>query len=358
MNGRYVKPFLAFTLLIAAFALAACDAAVPAAQVTATPKATQPPKLTGTETSKVVSITGTPTRTRVPSLMPDLTWVAIYEIEKVTQSVFETQVVEFPYQCPEYTHYYQEWFKSISPDGLWYGEYCLLDEEGSALVISNKETGAVWKMRYIDFLGPVDFADGGMGIAHWSADSRYVYFYSTLGGCGGYCFYGGNTCVGLFRLDVLTGQISEILPPNTVFYWYRFSISPNGRLLVFGKQTEYLKILDMVTGDSIDVQYARIYDHGEAFVWAPDGSQFVYSTDYFPHYEETEMDGFTLRLVDAQTGEERILLESKTSCYRVREWREDNVIVIDYDDENYDRAIMEYDLNTDTILGNPPPSSP
>ena len=29
MNGRYVKPFLAFTLLIAAFALAACDATAP-----------------------------------------------------------------------------------------------------------------------------------------------------------------------------------------------------------------------------------------------------------------------------------------------------------------------------------------
>ena len=342
---------------MAAFVLAACDADMPVAQVTGTPKATQPPKPTGTETPEVVPIVGTPTRTRVPSLTPDLTRGAIYDIEKATQSVFKTQVAEFPYQCLEYTHYYREWFKSISPDGLWYGEYCSL-EEGTMLVISNNETGAVWKMRYIDFLGPVDFADGGMGIAHWSEDSRYVYFYSTLGGSGGYCFYGGNTCVGLFRLDVLTGEIQKSFRRMKLFIGIGFPFSPTGRLLAHGKSNQKLEILDMVTGDLVDVRYAREYNHGAGFIWAPDGSQFIYSTDYFPHFEETEMDGFTLLLVDAQTGEERILSESKTSCYRVREWRKDNIIVIEYDDENYDRAIMEYDLNTNTILGNPPPSSP
>ena len=197
-----------------------------------------------------------------------------------------------------------------------------------------------------------------MGITHWSKDSRYVYFYSTIGGSCGECFYEGyDVGAGLFRLDLFTGQTSEVLPPNTVFYWYCFSIAPTGRFLVYSEVFHNLKILDMNTGQTINVVHKKDFRNRGRYVWSPDGLRFVFSSVSY-NLEEAEREGYSLHLVDAQTGEERILLESKTSCYLVKEWRENNVLVVEYNDENYARAIMEYDLNTDSFLGNPPPSSP
>lgn len=71
-----------------------------------------------------------------------------------------------------------------------------------------------------------------------------------------------------------------------------------------------------------------------------------------------ETEGFSLRLVDAQTGSERILLESKTSCYLAKEWRETGVLLIEYNDENYNRILMEYDLNSNAFIDIPATPNP
>ena len=82
---------------------------------------------------------------------------------------------------------------------------------------------------------------------------------------------------------------------------------------------------------------------------------FIIDT-YTPDHVDRE--GYTLRLVDAKTGTERILLESKTGCYLAKEWKDNNVLVIEYDDENYNRALMEYDLNSNTIINAPASPAP
>jgi Tol biopolymer transport system component len=207
-------------------------------------------------------------------------------------------------------------------------------------------------MFYHNYIPDVDFADGGMRVVHWSNDSRYAYFYTSLGGSVGECFYEGyDTGVGLFRVDLQTGQTKEVLPLfNENSVWYGFTFSPTDRWLVYGFRTLDLVIVDIIPEESINVAHEKDFSQGGGYIWSPDGSKFIYSTvKYLPNHVGGR-EGYTLRLVDAKTGVEQILLESKTSCYLVKEWEDNNILLVEYDDENYNRAIMEYDLDSNTII--------
>ncbi len=277
-----------------------------------------------------------------------------------TQIVFQTEVAKFPRLCPNDTPYFSDKNESFSPDGLWLGELCLSSEyKDLVLTFSNKKTQVLWKMLYHDYIPDVDFADGGMRVAHWSSDSKYAYFYTSLGGSVGECFYEGyDTGVGLFRLDLQTGQTTEILPLiNGNSVWYGFSFSPNGRWLVYGIRTLDLVMLDLMTGESINVAHEKDFSQGGGYVWSPDGSRFAYSTvKSLPN--NVGRKGYTLRLVDVQTGDERTLLESETSCYLAKKWEDSNILLIEYYDENYNGAVMEYDINSNTIISTSAPSNP
>jgi len=277
-----------------------------------------------------------------------------------TQSVFQTEVAQFPRLCANDLPYFSDKTESFSPDGLWLGELCLSSEyKDLVLTFSNKETRVIWKMFYHDYIPDVDFADGGMRVAHWSSDSRYAYFYTSLGGSVGECFYEGyDTGEGLFRLDLQTGQTIEMLPLiNENSVWYGFSFSPNGRWLVSGVRTLGLGILDIMKGESINVAHEIDFSQGGGYIWSPDGLRFVFSTvKYLP--DHGGRNGYTLRLVDVRTGVERILLESETSCYLAKKWEDSNILLIEHYDENYNGAIMEYDINSNTIISTAVPSNP
>jgi hypothetical protein len=348
-----MKELFLFALIV----LTACSTAPP--QVTITPEATFTLSsiLTATPT-----ISPAPISTFTPSLVPTLnqTQVAINQSTTATQSVFQTEVSEFPRLCPGDTPYFSDRIESFSPDSLWLGELCLSSEyKDLVLTFSNKNTQVVWKMFYHDYIPDVVFADGGMRVVHWPNDGRYVYFYSSLGGSVGECFYEGyDTGEGLFRLDLQTGQTEEILPLiNENPVWYGFSFSPTDRWLVYGIRTLDLVILDIMTGESINIAHKKDFSQGGGYLWSPDGSQFEYSTvKYLPN--NVGRVGYTLRLVDVKTGVEQILLESKTSCYLAKEWKDNGVLIIEYDDENYNRALMQYDLNSNTIIDAPVSSAP
>lgn len=294
------------------------------------------PKLTSTQVS---SLTPTPNQTQI----------AVEQLAPSTQSVFQTEVAKFPRLCPKDIPYFSDRQKNFSPDGLWLSELCLSPQESLVLTFSNKKTQVVWKMFYRDYI-PDIAADGGMSVIHWSNDSRYAYFYSWLGGDGGECFYEGyDTGAGVFRLDLQTGKTTEMLPTNETFYWYGFSFSPTDRRFVYGIRAQNLMVIDIKTGESIKVAHKKDFSQGGGYAWSPDGLQFIYSTvRYLP--DNVDRDGYTLRLVNAKTGVEQILLESKTNCYLAKKWQIDNILKIEYYDENYNRAIIEYDVSSNTII--------
>lgn len=296
----------------------------------------------------------TPTRALSLTPTPNQTWIAAEQLFTSTQSVFQTEVAKFPRLCSKDIPYFSDRKKNFSPDGLWLSELCLSPQESLVLTFSNKKTQVVWKMFYRDYI-PDIAADGGMSVIHWSNDNKYAYFYSWLGGDGGECFYEGyDTGAGVFRLDLQTGKTTEMLPTNDTFYWYGFSFSPTDRRFVYGIRSQNLMVIDIKTGESIKVAHKKDFNQGGGYVWSPDGLQFVYSTvKYLPNNVGTV--GYTLRLVDVKTGVEQILLESKTNCYLAKRWKDNNVLLFEYYDENYNPTIMEYDFYSNIVSGTSTP---
>lgn len=203
-------------------------------------------------------------------------------------------------------------------------------------------------MFYHDYIPyTADSADGGMRVMHWSNDSRYGYFYTSLGGDGGECFYGGyDTGSGLFRLDLQTGQTKAILPLNDDLRWYGFSISPTDRRLVYGIRSLDLQILDLTTGQLINVGHKKNFSQSGGYIWSTDGLEFVYSTvTYTPNH--TGIENYSLRLVNAVSGSEQILFEAPDECFDTISWTENDILTIE---KNYARTKVEFDLNSNTII--------
>ena len=80
-------------------------------------------------------------------------------------------------------------------------------------------------------------------------------------------------------------------------------------------------------------------------MWSPDGLELVYSTVLYN--EISEPIAYSFRLVDAQSGNERILLESPENCFAAKSWTEDNILTLE---KNYGEALIEFDLNSNKII--------
>lgn len=289
-------------------------------------------------TAPVVTDTPIPTPTKFlyPTLSPD---------EQAKISAFETKMAEYPSICKNLLPYY------FSPDGLWRESFCFSEIDNEmALTISNRQIKVLWKMFFSDYIPYTDIVpDGEMAVVHWSKDGRYAYFNSHSNGSGGECFVSGNDSGwGLFRIDLQTGDITSILPIIDPTIWYSFSFSPTDRRLVYGTDSANFKILDIQTGETIDVVHKKELTESGGYVWSSSGQEFIYST--LLYNDAYERDSYTIRLVDAKTGTEKILIESPTDCFQAIEWK-DNILKIQ---KNSNHSIIEFDLNTNTIISETP----
>lgn len=319
--------------------IAACDTATSVNKpVSATQQIAHPASSNG-------DLQTPPTNTPSPRVTSSQTHVAFDEATyDATQSVVRTEVAQFPRVCrADYSR------PNFSPNGLWMEELCYSENDRDlVMTLSNQERQVLWKLLYRDYIPPMDIVpDGGMAVVHWSNDERYAYFFSFLNSSGGECFYdGGDRGFGLFRIDLLTGEVTTLLPPSNSFWWYGFSFSPTDRRLVYGARARDLRILDMTTGDLISILSASSFDEGGGFLWSSDGSKLVYST--VRSWDQGEKFNYTLRSVDAQSGSEQILLESSTACYEAIAWTENNPLILE---KNYNEALLEFDLNSNKVIG-------
>lgn len=307
---------------------------------TITSAATSMPTNSSQSTPTIRSLENSPTFTPLPSLTPDQTQIAFDQTSVAAQSAMQTEIAQFPRICKD--NYYSP---GHSPNGLWRVELCSSESgEGLIMTLSSRETNVLWKLTYSDYIPTYDIVpDGGMLVAHWSNDGRYAYFYSFLASDGGDCFLratdGG---IGLYRLDLQTGNTTTILPLHNNFGWYSFSFSPTDRRLVYGAYSRDLKVLDITTGQLIDIIPINNFGEAGGYLWSPDGLEFVYST--IINSEEKTVS--SIRLVDAQSGSERILLESENDCYLAREWKENRILTI----ESFaDQKLLAYDLKSNAI---------
>ena len=235
----------------------------------------------------------------------------------------------------------------LSPNGLWLVESCYSNiDQGVIMVLSENETQITWKLLYREYSPKSDLVlDGGMRVAHWTKDGRYAYFLSFMNASGGGCFMQNRISGwGLFRLDLDSGETKTIVPLGEYFHWYVFSFSPTDEQLVFGFHAKDYKVLDITTGTTIPVNPVKSYDEGGGIIWSEDGQEFVYSTVF-----DSADSGYetVVRLVNAQSGVEEVLLEDKDNCYVAREWKKDNILVVDSFDEP---TTFMYDLELRTVI--------
>jgi hypothetical protein len=263
------------------------------------------------------------------------------------QTATESAVAPFPRICKDPFS-----IREFSPNGLWMTELCDSREDDSLIMtLSNRETHELWKLVYREYTQRAGILwDEGFAVVYWSNDNRYAYVRLFFHGDGGECFVGmksGQDGKGLLRLDLQTGSIVTILPTGEDTN-YGFSFAPTGRRLVYETYSTGLKILDIQTGQLIDVDPARQFDIGGNYIWSPDGLQFVYSN--VSYTDQWAVLNYSLRMVDGKTGSEQILLESPKNCFAVRNWKDNHVIVVESFDPKREVTVMEYDLNLKRIL--------
>jgi hypothetical protein len=269
------------------------------------------------------TFTAHPSFRLTPSVTPNQTQISEHQDATQAVAMSETKIAGFPRLCTE--DYYYGGAGRFSPNGLWLEELCYsADDQDLVLTLASRQIQALWKFRY---------------------RGKYAYFASFLGGDGGACFVGNqlDTGSGLFRVDLESGHTVAILPLSDAYFWYSFSLSPTDRRLVYGARSRNLKVLDITTGQLIDVAHLSDFNHGGSYVWSPDGLKFVYSTVL----SDDVSVNYSVRLVDAQSGSERILLASPDACFAATSWREDNILMLQ---KNYGEAEIRFDLNSNKII--------
>ena len=68
----------------------------------------------------------------------------------------------------------------------------------------------------------------------------------------------------------------------------------------------------------------------------------------------SESEIYSLRFVDVLTGNEQILFESNGNCYLTTEWKDNDVLIIEQNEPYGKRTILEFDLNSNTIINKTP----
>lgn len=164
-----------------------------------------------------------------------------------------------------------------SPDGSWTAYFFgLFQNKDYRLSVANFDDSIVWNIHQKNFGGESWFIP-----YRWSQNSRYLYFNIQVSFSGYVPFYQG---AGLQRLDVITGEISEILPNGylvtsdtvSIYNWdfEAFSLSPNDDKLAYTNDADksvqgvQLVIRDMKTNKEMNMLFDKYTDVG-SILWSP-----------------------------------------------------------------------------------------
>ena len=326
MNKNNAQILFTFTLLLAAFALAACDAAAPAAQATATPKATQPPKPTGTETPKVVPITDTPTRTSVlsPTVEPTPTFppTAAAEIATLDAIVAEKPELKNHYSryCVTIANCANASNLGLSPNGKWAAFFSTKQGTGG-LTIVNIVTKKQWEIFYADF-EDVTGCDCVMDVEYWSQGGRYLFIMPRMVADGGLgWFWQKNTH--LIRMELENGTWVD------TGMGAAYSFSPGDRYIAFRRGNE-LVIHEFFTGEERVFVVPEEYTAFGQLMWSPDANQIMFVASTVEELLEYKgvPDGLSLLLLDVTSMQVRIILEKDERFLFPLEWQDADTVFL------------------------------
>jgi len=257
----------------------------------------------------------------------------------------ETQIAEFSIDC-DHVEFYSS---NISPNGKWFAAGC--DNKASSnLIVQNKE-GTKWILEFKDFLSK-DSPEGMWGEVSpvfWSPDGNYLYFTIGLGysGGGNYCFPEpwDRGDYGLFRLDLLKGMWSTILPSTSYFPGYKIVFSPTGRR--FAVSLDDVTISDLRTGENIQLEVDGVV---ERMSWSPDGKYLAYTSAIC---DDEKILSSSIYIWDATTSQSQVLLEVDKMILRPETWISNTKLRIAGEEIigfNSAYTIYEYDIEPKGLL--------
>lgn len=201
-----------------------------------------------------------------------------------------------------------------SPDGKWVAYFFGLDQIDYKLSIANFEDTIVWNINQKNYGG-----ESWLVPYRWSEDSRYLYFniYASISFSEDQSipFYQG---MGLQRLDVQNGQVSEILPSGyfvtldsggTIFNWYlvKFSLSPEEDKLAYMNILEngvQLVIRNMKTDKEEEIFFDN-YENAGRILWSPKQDYLVFgaSKNAVGFIELVKLDSLTTKRIHRNTNQ-------------------------------------------------------
>jgi len=317
----------------------------------------QNPKNTVKLTKTISLETQTPGSTITPSIQPTYTSTATpatpdFEATITEQAgILYRKLADFPITCTEFF----DFNVYFSPDKQWVTITCGFND------VQNLEVAGVdgshWMLRFEDYLSKELFKDGipmgGVYPNHWTTDGRYLFFNARIyGDGGGPCFYGSGS-TGLFRLDVLTGKISAVLPITQDYKGYEFAFSPNGRWLAY-----YLKsflLLDLQTG-KITTMPGKNVRHAN-FIWSPDGEQIAYVTCELDQTGNS-VERSTVEIFSLESTTSKIIYESEEYTLNIERWNNNQLLWIYYEDNLNDDSSLYYNWSIKQLVTPTPTPKP
>jgi WD40 repeat protein len=235
----------------------------------------------------------------------------------------------------------------FSPNGEWVEVVCGFD----TLAIIRADESRKWDISSNILINP--FTDYFVSISHWSNDGLYAYT-SPDPHTDGYWepFHQG---VALFRLNLETGEIVEVLPlgkDNWIFYSYAFSPAGNTLVsIVTDKSPVTLNVLDLQSGAEQSFDFASKYNTGGAFVWSPDGEKLVFSVTQYDT-STAQYVATSIMLWDRQTAELTELIQDHPGQMQVIEWVDELKINLEAQIDEPTQTVTrkyEFDLATRTL---------
>lgn len=185
--------------------------------------------------------------------------------------------------------------------------------------VFNSDRSFYWKIPFDTKGGALD---GYIFPFHWSKDGHYLYLTPALIADGMVYFKDGD---GLLRLNLQTGQVSEIIKTETSgLRFYALSFSPSEKMLAYiyhGETPLILRILNVQTGEKTKISLPEAFLTAGAVLWSSDESQVVYamSTDF--------AEGFGLVWLNLISSEQRIFLTPQDKLLNPIEWKDKNTVL-------------------------------
>ncbi len=223
---------------------------------------------------------------------------------------------------------------SFSTNGQW----AVLDCNVDAVTIIHIDETKEWNLSSETLMGP--YTEHFIDVSYWSNDGIYAYI-SANPHTDGYWepFHEATT---LFRLNLETGQVSEVLKGN----YYSFSFSPNDRRLAYivtDKSPVTLNIRDMQTGVEQSFEFEPKYNTGGGFVWSPDSQKLVFTITQFDT-SIYEYIATSIVLWDKEKPDTTVLVKGHHETLVPNEWIDETKIILQV--LNQEDRKFEFDLTS------------